>query len=163
MQSVSPASILLVILWLIFAHNIEMVYCVVSKVVCSSWCDPVQAVRFWMVEINSLSDCGQNISQSVEGEYTYLRINFFHPGATLGKADGNTYPNADLHFLKEMWVVGCQHQPHAHIHVCIHTCAHTHTHTLCLSCSSKKCELFDVNTPLPTHTLPQETVNLIRL
>lgn len=43
----------------------------------------------------------KNISQSVEGDYTYLRINFFHPGATLGKADGNTFPNADLHFLKE--------------------------------------------------------------
>lgn len=27
----------------------------------------------------------KNISQSVEGDYTYLRINFFHPGSTLGK------------------------------------------------------------------------------
>lgn len=30
----------------------------------------------------------KNISQSVEGDYTYLRINFFHPGATMGKSDG---------------------------------------------------------------------------
>lgn len=27
----------------------------------------------------------KNISQSVEGDYTYLRINFFHPGSTMGK------------------------------------------------------------------------------
>ncbi|ESO89772.1 hypothetical protein LOTGIDRAFT_124718 [Lottia gigantea] len=43
----------------------------------------------------------KNISQSVEGDYTYLRINFFHPGATLGK-DGNNLPNADMNFLKEI-------------------------------------------------------------
>lgn len=43
----------------------------------------------------------QNISQSVEGEYTYLRINFFHPGATLGRNEGS-FPNPDLTFLKEM-------------------------------------------------------------
>lgn len=30
----------------------------------------------------------KNISQSVEGDYTYLRINFFHPGSTMSKADG---------------------------------------------------------------------------
>lgn len=30
----------------------------------------------------------KNISQSVEGDYTYLRINFFHPGSTMGKNDG---------------------------------------------------------------------------
>lgn len=32
----------------------------------------------------------KNISQSVEGDYTYLRINFFHPGSTMGKNDGKT-------------------------------------------------------------------------
>lgn len=31
----------------------------------------------------------KNISQSVEGDYTYLRINFFHPGSTMSKTDGN--------------------------------------------------------------------------
>lgn len=30
----------------------------------------------------------KNISQSVEGDYTYLRINFFHPGSTMGKNEG---------------------------------------------------------------------------
>ncbi|PVD20893.1 hypothetical protein C0Q70_19056 [Pomacea canaliculata] len=44
----------------------------------------------------------KNISQSVEGDYTYLRINFFHPGATLGRAEGPTFPNLDLTFLKEI-------------------------------------------------------------
>ncbi|CAL1527639.1 unnamed protein product [Lymnaea stagnalis] len=43
----------------------------------------------------------KNISQSVEGEYTYLRINFFHPGSTLGKNEGN-FPNPDMTFLKEI-------------------------------------------------------------
>lgn len=32
----------------------------------------------------------KNISQSVEGDYTYLRVNFFHPGSTMGKSDGKT-------------------------------------------------------------------------
>lgn len=31
----------------------------------------------------------KNISQSVEGDYTYLRINFFHPGSTMGRNEGN--------------------------------------------------------------------------
>lgn len=30
----------------------------------------------------------KNISQSVEGDYTYLRINFFHPGSTMGRNEG---------------------------------------------------------------------------
>lgn len=45
----------------------------------------------------------KNISQSVEGDYTYLRINFFHPGSNIGKSDG-AFPNPDAVFLKEMWV-----------------------------------------------------------
>lgn len=45
----------------------------------------------------------KNISQSVEGDYTYLRINFFHPGSNIGKSDG-LFPNPDAVFLKEMWV-----------------------------------------------------------
>ncbi|EEB10631.1 FACT complex subunit SPT16, putative [Pediculus humanus corporis] len=43
----------------------------------------------------------KNISQSVEGDYTYLRINFFHPGATMGK-EGGAYQQPDATFLKEI-------------------------------------------------------------
>ncbi|CAG5122579.1 unnamed protein product, partial [Candidula unifasciata] len=43
----------------------------------------------------------KNISQSVEGEYTYLRINFFHPGSALGRNEGS-FPNPDMTFLKEI-------------------------------------------------------------
>lgn len=42
----------------------------------------------------------KNISQSIEGDYTYLRINFFHPGSTLEK--GSVFPNPDAIFLKEV-------------------------------------------------------------
>ncbi|XP_077504278.1 SPT16 homolog, facilitates chromatin remodeling subunit dre4 isoform X1 [Amblyomma americanum] len=44
----------------------------------------------------------KNISQSVEGDYTYLRINFFHPGAALGRNEGNVFPNPEATFLKEI-------------------------------------------------------------
>ncbi|RUS80854.1 hypothetical protein EGW08_011373 [Elysia chlorotica] len=44
----------------------------------------------------------KNISQSVEGDYMYLRINFFHPGATLGGNEGTVFPTADATFLKEI-------------------------------------------------------------
>lgn len=47
---------------------------------------------------------------SVEGDYTYLRINFFVPGSSLGRHEGNIFPNPDATFVKEMYV-------------------HTHTHT----------------------------------
>lgn len=43
----------------------------------------------------------KNISQSVEGDYTYLRINFYHPGATLNK-DSNTFNQPDATFVKEI-------------------------------------------------------------
>jgi len=43
----------------------------------------------------------KNISTSVEGDYTYLRINFFHPGASVGK-DDRRYTNPEATFLKEM-------------------------------------------------------------
>lgn len=43
----------------------------------------------------------KNISQSVEGEYMYLRINLFHPGATMGK-EGGAYSQPDATFLKEV-------------------------------------------------------------
>ncbi|XP_058807704.1 FACT complex subunit spt16 isoform X2 [Phymastichus coffea] len=44
----------------------------------------------------------KNISQSVEGDYTYLRINFFHPGATMGRNEGGVYPQPDATFVKEV-------------------------------------------------------------
>ncbi|KRT79094.1 Peptidase [Oryctes borbonicus] len=44
----------------------------------------------------------KNISQSVEGDYTYLRINFFHPGSTMGKNESGTYQQPDATFLKEV-------------------------------------------------------------
>merc|ERR1712051_759049 len=38
----------------------------------------------------------------IEGDYTYLRINFFHPGASVGK-DGFGYATTpDASFLKEL-------------------------------------------------------------
>jgi nucleosome binding factor SPN SPT16 subunit len=45
----------------------------------------------------------KNISQSVEGDYTYLRINFFHPGASIGKDSGMGFAiNPESTFLKEL-------------------------------------------------------------
>lgn len=44
----------------------------------------------------------KNISQSVEGDYTYLRINFFHPGATMGRNEGGNYTQPDSTFVKEV-------------------------------------------------------------
>ncbi|XP_062305082.1 FACT complex subunit SPT16 [Osmerus eperlanus] len=44
----------------------------------------------------------KNISSSVEGDYTYLRINFFVPGSSLGRHEGNIFPNPDATFVKEI-------------------------------------------------------------
>jgi nucleosome binding factor SPN SPT16 subunit len=44
----------------------------------------------------------KNISQSVEGDYTYLRINFFHPGSTMGRTDGGNYQQPEATFAKEV-------------------------------------------------------------
>lgn len=44
----------------------------------------------------------KNISQSVEGDYTYLRVNFFHPGATMARSDGSAFPSPDATFVKEV-------------------------------------------------------------
>lgn len=44
----------------------------------------------------------KNISQSVEGDYTYLRINFFHPGAAMGKTEAAMYNTPDATFVKEV-------------------------------------------------------------
>lgn len=46
----------------------------------------------------------KNISQSIEGDYTYLRVNFFHPGATMGRNEGGMYPQPDATFVKEVLV-----------------------------------------------------------
>ncbi len=44
----------------------------------------------------------KNISTSVEGDYTYLRINFFHPGASVGKDGFGFQTSPDATFLKEL-------------------------------------------------------------
>ncbi|MGH0185053.1 UNVERIFIED_CONTAM: hypothetical protein FKN15_016728 [Acipenser sinensis] len=44
----------------------------------------------------------QNISMSVEGDYTYLRINFYCPGSALGRNEGNLFPNPEATFVKEI-------------------------------------------------------------
>lgn len=42
----------------------------------------------------------KNVSTSVEGDYLYLRINFFFPGSTLEK--GTAFPGNEATFLKEL-------------------------------------------------------------
>lgn len=44
----------------------------------------------------------KNISQSVEGDYTYLRINFFHPGATMARNEGAAFSQPDATYVKEV-------------------------------------------------------------
>ncbi|XP_070574512.1 FACT complex subunit SPT16-like [Ptychodera flava] len=44
----------------------------------------------------------KNISQSIEGDYTYLRINFYHPGSTIGKTDSIMFPQPEATFVKEL-------------------------------------------------------------
>merc|ERR1712038_730050 len=45
----------------------------------------------------------KNISSSVEGDSTYLRINFFHPGAAIGKDGGGSFSTPqDATFVKEL-------------------------------------------------------------
>lgn len=45
----------------------------------------------------------KNISQSIEGDYTYLRINFFTPGTTISKTESAMFAsNANSTFLKEI-------------------------------------------------------------
>lgn len=58
------------------------------------------AEQYWFLTIHA--HYFQNISPSVEGDYTYLRINFFYPGAALGRNENNTFPQPDATFLKEM-------------------------------------------------------------
>ncbi len=50
----------------------------------------------------------KNLSSSVEGDYTYLRINFFNPGVSVNKIGGlpnineGTYRDQDSVFMKEI-------------------------------------------------------------
>lgn len=44
----------------------------------------------------------KNISKSDEGSYTYLRINLFYPGSTMGRMDGVVFPNPDATYVKEL-------------------------------------------------------------
>jgi nucleosome binding factor SPN SPT16 subunit len=44
----------------------------------------------------------KNVAQSVEGDYTYLRINFFHPGASIGKDGAGNFSNPSATCLKEL-------------------------------------------------------------
>ncbi|XP_014676790.1 PREDICTED: FACT complex subunit SPT16-like [Priapulus caudatus] len=44
----------------------------------------------------------KNISQSIEGDYTYLRVNFHHPGSSMGRSEGNLFANPEATFLKEV-------------------------------------------------------------
>ncbi|RWS25593.1 FACT complex subunit spt16-like protein [Leptotrombidium deliense] len=44
----------------------------------------------------------KNISQSIEGDYTYLRLNFFHPGSTLARNESSMFTNPDATFMKEI-------------------------------------------------------------
>merc|ERR1719474_2283349 len=43
----------------------------------------------------------KNISSSKEGDHTYLRINFFHPGANIFREEPR-YTDPEAHFLKEV-------------------------------------------------------------
>ena len=47
----------------------------------------------------------QNISESIEGDYTYLRLNFFVPGAAMGRGEGSEFPDPLAQFVKEMYEV----------------------------------------------------------
>lgn len=44
----------------------------------------------------------KNVTLSVEGIYHYLRINFYHPGSTLGRLEGANFTHPDMNFLKEV-------------------------------------------------------------
>lgn len=43
----------------------------------------------------------KNTSQSVEGDYTYLRVNFMHPGSQIGR-DQLQFPNPLSTYVKEL-------------------------------------------------------------
>ena len=43
----------------------------------------------------------KNVASSVEGDYTYLRVNFFHPGAAIAK-DSAQFQDPEATFIKEV-------------------------------------------------------------
>lgn len=43
----------------------------------------------------------KNTSMSVEGDYTYLRVNFMHPGSQIGK-ESLQFPNPLCTYVKEL-------------------------------------------------------------
>ncbi|KAF5401076.1 FACT complex large subunit [Paragonimus heterotremus] len=44
----------------------------------------------------------KNVSTSIEADYTYLRINFHHPGALVGVKDVSGFQNPEATYVKEM-------------------------------------------------------------
>lgn len=44
----------------------------------------------------------KNVSSNIEGDYSYLRINFFCPGSSYGRGDGNLFSNPDATYVKEI-------------------------------------------------------------
>ncbi|KAA0199288.1 FACT complex subunit [Fasciolopsis buskii] len=44
----------------------------------------------------------KNVSTSIEADYTYLRINFHHPGAMVGAKDAASFQNPEATYVKEM-------------------------------------------------------------
>uniref|UniRef100_A0A7M5XAC7 FACT complex subunit n=2 Tax=Clytia hemisphaerica TaxID=252671 RepID=A0A7M5XAC7_9CNID len=44
----------------------------------------------------------KNVSTNVEGDSSYLRINFYCPGSSYGRSDGNIFSNPDSTFVKEL-------------------------------------------------------------
>jgi len=44
----------------------------------------------------------KNVSTNIEGESSYLRINFYCPGSSYGRTDGNVFSNPDATFVKEL-------------------------------------------------------------
>ncbi|KAH3774058.1 hypothetical protein DPMN_175429 [Dreissena polymorpha] len=52
--------------------------------------------------ISNIPALSQTVREFQMGDYTYLRVNFFHPGSALGRNEGNLFPQPDATFLKEM-------------------------------------------------------------
>ncbi|VDP76807.1 unnamed protein product [Schistosoma curassoni] len=44
----------------------------------------------------------KNVSTSIEADYTYLRINFHHPGALVGAKDTASFQSPESTYVKEM-------------------------------------------------------------
>uniref|UniRef100_A0A183AKK1 FACT complex subunit n=1 Tax=Echinostoma caproni TaxID=27848 RepID=A0A183AKK1_9TREM len=44
----------------------------------------------------------KNVSTSIEADYTYLRINFHHPGAVVSAKDAASFQNPEATYVKEM-------------------------------------------------------------